>query len=191
MAALVAWLATRLARRPALPTPPAGPLDPMVEPPRPFTPSPSPTPGAMPTPQLTAATRAALAALESRTGPRPATSASDARPLQAVETPRFEPPRRLRLIVLRGSRRGKEYALTLGNTAVVGSRSTCELVLSDEREIAAQQFELAQHDRRVLIRNLATTAPTLLNGLAIVDWEPIKSNDLVGTGETVLRIVYS
>ena len=198
VAALVAWLVTRLARRPAdrpapptPPTPPAGPLDPMVEPRRPLAPSPSPTTSAMPTPQLSAATRAALAALESRAAGRPSASAGAARPPQAVAAPRFEPPRRLRLIVLRGSRQGKEYALTLGIAAVVGSRSTCELVLTDEREIAPQQFELAQHDRRILIRNLAATAPTLLNGLAIVDWEPIKSNDLVGTGETILRIVYS
>ena len=191
VAALVAWLVTRLARRPVVRlAPPDGPLDPVVEPARPLTSSP-PADRAVPKPLPSRAARAALAALESRESVgSPATTAA-ARPTLAVEAARFEPPRRIRLIVLRGSRPGKEYSLTLGSSAVIGSRSTCELVLTDEREVAARQFELAQQDRRVMIRNLTATAPTLLNGLAIIDWELLKSNDLVGTGETILRIVYS
>ena len=184
--ALVAWLATRLSRRTAVRRmPPAVPREPAVPPPRPL---PCPPPAAAPE---VPAPRAPAAAPASPVTPRrPAVAAATARPLPAVEAMRVEHPRRVRLIVLRGSRRGKEYSLTLENAAVIGSRSTCELVLTDERDIAPQQFELAQRDRRVMIRDLATTAATLLNGLAIHDWEPIKSNDLVGTGETVLRVVY-
>jgi VWFA-related protein len=192
VAALVAWLVTRLARRPAgLPAPPDGPLDPLVEPARPLTSPPPYADRAVPKPLPSRAARAALAALESRDSVGSPATTAVARPTQAVEAARFEAPRRIRLIVLRGSRPGKEYSLTLGSSAVVGSRSTCELVLTDEREVAARQFELAQQDRRVMIRNLTATAPTLLNGLAIIDWELLKSNDLVGTGETILRIVYS
>jgi hypothetical protein len=93
--------------------------------------------------------------------------------------------------VLRGSHRGKEYEVTLANTAVVGARSSCDCVLSEERDLAPQQFELMQRDRRVMIRNLAEAPPTLLNGLALDDWQPLKSNDLVGTGDTILRVVYT
>jgi hypothetical protein len=64
-------------------------------------------------------------------------------------------------------------------------------VLSEERDLAPQQFELMQRDRRVMIRNLAEAPPTLLNGLALDDWQPLKSNDLVGTGDTILRVVYT
>lgn len=118
---------------------------------------------------------------------RPASRPS---PSIATDVILAERPRRVRLVVLRGSRRGREYALTLETTAVVGARSTCECVLADERDIAPRQFELAQRKGRVMIRNVAKSGPTLLNGLAIPDWQPLNSNDLVGTGETILRVLY-
>ena len=110
--------------------------------------------------------------------------------LPAEPLPAADPPRRVRLVVLRGSRQGREYAVTLESSAVVGARSSCNLVLSDERGIAPRQFELAQRERRVMIRNLAKNRPTLLNGMELNDWSPVKSNDLVGTGETIFRMVY-
>lgn len=163
VAALLAWLAGRLARR----RQPEAAVGPAPAPPPPL-PAPPAAPGVV--------SRAATAA---------------ANELFPGATLARERPRRVRLIVLRGSRRGREYALTLEASAVVGSRSTCDLVLAEETDIAARQFELAQRDRRVMIRNLAGAAsPTLLNGLALTDWEPVKSNDLVGTGGTILRVVY-
>ena len=42
-------------------------------------------------------------------------------------------PRSLRLIVVRGSRKGKEYKVRFRERAVVGSRSTCDCVLGEEK----------------------------------------------------------
>ncbi|MEM7048690.1 MAG: VWA domain-containing protein [Acidobacteriota bacterium] len=98
-------------------------------------------------------------------------------------------PRSVRFVVLRGSRKGKEYRLLLRNKATIGSRSTCDLVLADEEDIAAEQFELVQLDRQVFIRNLAERAPTLVNGLTLSEGQTLKTNDLVGTRGTIFRTV--
>ena len=98
-------------------------------------------------------------------------------------------PRSVRLVVVRGSRKGKEYRLTLEDRAVVGARSTCDCVLTDEEGVAPEQFELVQKDNHVLLRNLATTNPTRMGGHAVQDLRRIRSNDLVGTAEMILRVI--
>jgi hypothetical protein len=109
-----------------------------------------------------------------------------------VETTRPPRPaimRLVRLIVVRGAKPGRQYALTLFQNAVVGSRSTCDCVLVDPG-VAPTQFELLQHDGRVYVRNLAGTNPTLVDGLALTEQHPMKSGALVGNRDFIVRIVY-
>jgi len=94
----------------------------------------------------------------------------------------------VRLIVVRGSRKGKEYVLTLRENAVVGSRSDCDCVLP-EPGLGAQQFELFQDDSKVFLRNLATSNKTRMGGHAVIEAKRVRSNDLIGTAEVILRIV--
>lgn len=98
-------------------------------------------------------------------------------------------PRSVRLVVVRGSRKGKEYRLTLEDRAIVGSRSTCDCVLADEEGVAAEQFELVQKDSHVFLRNLATSNPTRMGGHAVQDLKRLRSNDLIGTSEMILRVI--
>ncbi len=97
--------------------------------------------------------------------------------------------RGLRFVVVRGSRPGRQYRLMLQDRAVVGSRSSCECVLADEPNIAPAQFELTQDIGQIYIRNLADDHPTLLDGLPIGDHQVLKSDDLIGTREVILRVV--
>lgn len=105
------------------------------------------------------------------------------------EAPPPPRPRPVRLIVVRGSRKGKEYWVTLRERAVVGARSTCDCVLAEEPGMAAEQFELTQDDGQVFLRNLAPTNPTRMGGHAVTSARRLKSGDLVGTNETILRII--
>ncbi len=97
--------------------------------------------------------------------------------------------RGLRFVVVRGSRPGRQYRLMLQDRAVVGSRSSCDCVLADEPNIAPTQFELTQDIGQIYIRNLSDDYPTLLDGLPIGDHQVLKSDDLIGTREVILRVV--
>jgi hypothetical protein len=109
--------------------------------------------------------------------------------LETTRPPRPALMRLVRLIVVRGTKPGRQYTLTLFKNAVVGSRSTCDCVLVDPG-VAPKQFELLQHDGRVYIRNLTITNPTLVDGLNLTERYPMKSGSLVGNRDFILRIVY-
>ncbi|MCH9648173.1 MAG: VWA domain-containing protein [Deltaproteobacteria bacterium] len=97
--------------------------------------------------------------------------------------------RSLRLIVVRGSRKGKEYKVSFRERAVVGARSTCDCVLGDEPGIAPEQFEITQENGQFYVKNLAPGSPTRMGGHTLNEPRRLKSNDLIGTSETILRIV--
>ncbi|MEM7481210.1 MAG: VWA domain-containing protein [Acidobacteriota bacterium] len=119
----------------------------------------------------------------------PPVTVPDTSEFEAMQGERLVDPRSVRFVVLRGSRKGREYRVLLRDRAVVGARSTCDLVLTDEADIAPEQFELTQVAKDVFLRNLSERSPTLVNGLASTDGHVLKSNDLVGTRETILRAV--
>lgn len=100
------------------------------------------------------------------------------------------PPIPVRLIVVRGSRRGKQYSFVVHDSAVVGKRSSCNCVLAEESGIDAEQFELIHEDGGLFIRNLSEHLPTLISGGPINGKLRLTSNTLIGTGDTVLRIVF-
>jgi Mg-chelatase subunit ChlD len=109
-----------------------------------------------------------------------------------VETTRPPRPaimRLVRLVVVRGEKPGRQFTLTLFQNSVVGSRSTCDCVLTDPG-VAREQFELFQLDGRVFIRNLDGSNPTLVEGEALTERSPLKSGALVGNRDFILRIVY-
>jgi VWFA-related protein len=100
--------------------------------------------------------------------------------------------RTVRLIVVRGSRKGRQYTIPMpaGERAVVGKRSTCDCVLGEEGGIDAVQFELLNEGGDIHILNLSNRMPTLLAGQPLDDKTRLQSDALVGTGETILRIVF-
>lgn len=95
----------------------------------------------------------------------------------------------VRLVVVRGQNKGREYRTVLRARAVVGTRSTCDCVLAGEENIGKEQFELLQRDDQVYVQNLDEHRPTLINGLAMKSRQPVNSGDLVGTQDTILRVM--
>ncbi len=111
-------------------------------------------------------------------------------PIRTLDSRVKVPPIRARLIVVRGSRRGKQYSFIVDGSAVVGKRSSCTCVLTDETGIDAEQFELSHEDDGLFIRNLSKNLPTLISGGPINGKLRLTSDTLIGTGDTVLRIVF-
>ena len=150
-------------------------IDPVVAPARTLEerPAPEPVPSTPPTP--VSAPKVQTYRLESG--------------VETTRPPRPAIMRLVRLVVVRGEKPGKQLTLTLFKNTVVGSRSTCDCVLTDPG-VAPEQFEIVQLDGRVYIRNLAGTNPTLVDGEALTEKSPLKSGALVGNRDFILRIVY-
>ena len=100
------------------------------------------------------------------------------------------PPKQVRLIVVRGSRQGRQYSFVVRDRAVVGRRSSCDCVLAEETGIDAIQFELFHEKGELYIENLSDRLPTLITGHPLTGRLRLTSDTLIGTGETVLRIVF-
>jgi hypothetical protein len=125
--------------------------------------------------------------------PMPGEERSFTLPPTPISTPKTKvkaPPIQVRLIVVRGSRRGKQYSFVVDDNAVVGKRSTCTCVLTEESGIDAEQFELTHEDGGLFIHNLSSQLPTLVSGGPISGKLRLTSDTLIGTGDTVLRIVF-
>ena len=98
-------------------------------------------------------------------------------------------PRVVRLVVLRGRSKGKQHRVLLRDQLVVGARSTADLVLAGESNVASEQFELTQEKGDVYIANLAEDKPTLVNGHELEGKQILRAGDLVGNGDIILRVV--
>ena len=98
-------------------------------------------------------------------------------------------PRVVRLVVLRGRSKGKQYRVLLREQLIVGSRTTADLVLAGEANVAPEQFELTQQKGDIYIANLAEDKPTLVNGHELEERQLLRAGDLVGNGDIILRVV--
>lgn len=98
-------------------------------------------------------------------------------------------PRVVRLVVLRGLNKGKQHRVLLRDQLIVGSRTTSDLVLAGETNVAPEQFELSQEKGDIYIANLAEDKPTLVNGHELEERQLLRAGDLVGNGDVILRVV--
>jgi VWFA-related protein len=111
-------------------------------------------------------------------------------PLAPSSTPLAAPPKQVRLIVVRGSRKGRQYSFVVRERAVVGKRSSNDCVLAEENGIDAVQFELFHERGELFIENLSDRLPTLIAGHSLTGRVRLDNDTLLGTGETVLRLVF-
>ena len=88
-----------------------------------------------------------------------------------------------------GPRRGEQVALTLGPTAVLGRVPGCALALPEDPEVSSCHAELeALASGRVALRDLGSTNGTRLNGIGIQATHPVGDGDVIGIGQTDLRV---
>jgi hypothetical protein len=100
------------------------------------------------------------------------------------------PPKQVRLIVVRGSRKGRQYSFVVRERTVVGRRSSNDCVLAEETGIDAVQFELLHENGELFVENLSDRLPTLVDGHPLTGKVRLDSNTLIGSNETILRIVF-
>ncbi len=92
--------------------------------------------------------------------------------------------------MVRGSRKGRQYSFVVRERAVVGKRSSNDCVLAEENGIDAVQFELFHEHGELYIENLSDRLPTLIAGHSLTGRVRLDNDTLLGTGETVLRLVF-
>lgn len=103
----------------------------------------------------------------------------------------FDPvaPRIVRFVVVRGSQKGRQFRCVMKRALTVGSRSTCDLVIPGEDNLDPEQFAVVQDGDTVFIESRSDNRPTLVNGLPIESNQILRSGDLIGNGDVILRFV--
>lgn len=121
------------------------------------------------------------------------TDLAEKRPAEApaptlAPVPRVSGPR-VRLTLMTGPRRGEQVALVLDPTAVLGRVPGCALALPEDPEVSTRHVELeALTNGRVVLRDLGSTNGTRLNGIGIHATHPVGDGDVIGIGQTDLRV---
>ena len=110
--------------------------------------------------------------------------------LPAAPPARPAPPTlTVHLTFMTGPRRGERMALNLAPRAQLGRIQGADLPLSQDPEVSSRHAEIEVLDNgRVVLRDLGSTNGTRLNGIAIQATHPVQSGDVIGVGQTELRI---
>lgn len=97
---------------------------------------------------------------------------------------------RVKLTVVAGVQKGRQYQLNLIEKAVLGRSTKCDLSLSDDVEISSQHALLQFANGKLTVRDLHSTNGTLVNGVPINNDYPLRSGDLLLLGRTELRVEF-
>ena len=105
-----------------------------------------------------------------------------------VQTPRGGVA--LRFMVVRGREPGKAYKLRLVDRAAIGRAANCALVLAEDPRVGDRHCELYLASRRVMIRDLDKSKPTMMNGVPVVNRCRVEDRDFLTIGNTEMRITF-
>jgi VWFA-related protein len=114
-----------------------------------------------------------------------------------VEVPVVVPPTpppppikaQLEFVVMRGSNSGKVYEVSLRDRATVGQGQLSDLRLDIDPDIAATHCEFSWSDDRLIVRHVAPTGVTCVNGVPIRAPRALENHDVVRIGNTDMRVV--
>ena len=115
----------------------------------------------------------------------PSDPAPVAAPVMAPPVPRAA----LRATFMTGPRRGQQVILTAAPGAVLGRVPGCDLVLTEDAEVSSRHAQIeALANGRLVLRDLGSTNGTRLNGIAIETAHPLRDGDVIGIGQSELRV---
>ena len=94
------------------------------------------------------------------------------------------------LTAIRGPRRGERRTLVLRKgAALLGRAPECDLSLTEDDEISSRHCRLRlSADRRLLVEDLGSKNGTRVNGIPIQAAHPLAEGDVLGIGQTELRL---
>ncbi|WP_223296752.1 FHA domain-containing protein [Thiorhodovibrio frisius] len=96
----------------------------------------------------------------------------------------------LRLAFVTGPQRGATVKLSLGQPAVLGRALRNALAVTDDAEISGRHAEIERlANNQLVLRDLGSTNGTRLNGVRIQGTHPLNPGDLIGVGQTDLRVL--
>lgn len=123
---------------------------------------------------------------------QPDTSTLDDIPPTPIQAPAVKATtgQRLKLTVVTGVLKGRQYQLNLTEKAVLGRSTNCDLSLSDDVEVSSQHALLQLTNGKLTVRDLHSTNGTLVNGVPINNDYPLRSGDLLLLGRTELRVEF-
>lgn len=123
---------------------------------------------------------------------QPVTPTLDETPATPIHVPAAKAAtgQQLKLTVVVGVQKGRQYQLNLTEKAVLGRAGSCDLSLSDDVEISSQHALLQFANGKLAVRDLHSTNGTLVNGVPINNDYPLRSGDLLLLGRTELRVEF-
>ena len=125
---------------------------------------------------------------------QPVTDALDevAPPSPPIQPPVAKSPvgQRVKLTVVVGVQKGKQYQIKVAEKAILGRAGSCDLSLSDDVEVSTQHALLQFVNGKLTVRDLHSTNGTQVNGVPINNDYPLRSGDLLLLGRTELRIEF-
>ncbi|WP_295882311.1 VWA domain-containing protein [uncultured Thiohalocapsa sp.] len=112
-------------------------------------------------------------------------------PQRPANPPYRGPTASVSLAIIGGPRSGERVTLRLAPDAVIGRAPSCALSLGDDPEASSRHARievLAMEKQRIVLRDLDSTNGTRLNGVNVQGAQPLSSGDLIGIGQSELRV---
>jgi VWFA-related protein len=94
------------------------------------------------------------------------------------------------LTVLKGRESGRSYQLRLKDTAVVGRRQGCDLVLGEDEQISGRHCEFELVDGWVMVGDLQSTNGTSVNSVPVNGRCRLENGDTMLIGKTEFRVTF-
>lgn len=98
------------------------------------------------------------------------------------------PGMQLRFTVVRGRQGRKTYDITLRGKAIIGRSSDCDIALPEDDTASGHHCGLEFIQTKVIAYDLNSKNGTLLNGVSLKGRSPLADGDIVGVGDTELRV---
>ena len=113
-------------------------------------------------------------------------------PLATIKEPTNGSRRGLQvnLTVMKGHEPGRSYQLRLKDTAVVGRRQECDLVLGEDEQISARHCEFELVDGWVMVGDLQSTNGTSVNSVPVNGRCRLENGDTMLIGNTEFRVTF-
>ena len=111
--------------------------------------------------------------------------------LATTAMPKPRPGIPIRLTVVAGMQRGREWLIEVGAETIIGRSPHCAVVIDDDSEISSRNSVLSAKGGLLFIDDLGSTNGTSVNGSPISGLRRVGENDLILVGRTELRLTFA
>ena len=102
-----------------------------------------------------------------------------------------DPGLRVRLTLIEGNRPGHSWGFMLQTQTALGRGPANDIVLADDPQISGRHCVLLREGERIFVQDHQSTNGTFVNGVEIKARYRLEEGDVLGLGNTTLRITWS